>query len=87
MINFQNLFEVGEWLLFFPSNSTDCERPISVYNKILNRFSKDSFISLNFITSNNQKTSPLSNEPVNNDVIADDDNMTTFFILYCFSIN
>ncbi|CAF0941664.1 unnamed protein product [Brachionus calyciflorus] len=53
------LFEIAEWLLYFPTNSADCERAISSYNNILsdqrNRILKDNKSILNFILFNGKR--------------------------------
>jgi hypothetical protein len=55
------LFSIAEWLLYFPNNSADCERSISIYNKILtddrNRLTEDAIVHLNFIYFNKKNFS------------------------------
>ncbi|CAF1093855.1 unnamed protein product [Brachionus calyciflorus] len=73
-----SLFGIAEWLLFYPTNSADCERSISIYNKILtddrNRLTKESIVNLNFIVFNNQKIQNVSLEKedvlIENEIIA-----------------
>ncbi|CAF1110363.1 unnamed protein product, partial [Brachionus calyciflorus] len=54
------LYNLAKWLLFYPSNSCECERSISIYNKILsddrNRLLPETISYLNFLTFNGKKT-------------------------------
>lgn len=62
------LFEIVEWLLYFPTNSADCERSISSYNNILrddrNRLLKENLSILNFILFNGKR---CENRPIVNE--------------------
>lgn len=62
----KQLYEIAEWLLVFPNNSADCERSISMYNKILtddrNRLSEESLVKLNFVYFNRNFSNMFSSK-------------------------
>ncbi|CAF0815749.1 unnamed protein product [Brachionus calyciflorus] len=73
---FGKLFEISQWLLYYPNNSADCERSISIYNKILtddrNRLTQESLVYLNFIYFNQKNGLKANDDASLNDTSEND---------------
>ncbi|CAF1053506.1 unnamed protein product [Brachionus calyciflorus] len=70
-IKIPKLFKIAEWALYFPTNSAECERSISIYNHILsddrNRMLKETIAQLNFLRFNGNRLSTNMNNHENSD--------------------
>ncbi|CAF0815763.1 unnamed protein product [Brachionus calyciflorus] len=76
---FPQLFELAEWVLYYPTNSADCERSISIYNNILNdsrnRLLKETLTHLNFIMFNGKRISKSISNKEDSEIESEDESI------------